>query len=221
MASDPLSYNTTIASYGPGTIGTQSPKRSECPKRSQLFRMDHITRAEYITHLFDDPVGSRRYLDSNRIYTQAVIIATVQAFYAYRLWIITNKNVWITSVVFTVACVGFVLGIADDIYDIADNSDDPAAHTAFVILVASTFMVCDVLISISVFYFLRPARTSVATSARRIVYISNVTINMGFLTTAFALLTVVLYGVPPLQAYAAIPLTFIPKCNCLLVDLMD
>lgn len=104
----------------------------------------------------------------------------VQCFYAWRLWIISRRNVLLVASVILlsasefVSSVGFIFGLRLPAF---------ALRVAFSV----TGVIADLLITGSVYYYLRPNRSGVKRSQTAIQHVVTVTINMGALTSIIAL----------------------------------
>ncbi|KIJ13149.1 hypothetical protein PAXINDRAFT_14047 [Paxillus involutus ATCC 200175] len=117
----------------------------------------------------------------------------VQAFYAHTVWIISGQNRVITFGVIASTTAQLVLGMM-----VLDNT---AGTPMFEILVNSKYLawsafasaICDVMITSSVFYYLRPARTGFIRRGNIIKRLNLVFIQMGLLSFINALALVILY----------------------------
>jgi len=106
----------------------------------------------------------------------------VQAFYAHTVWIISGQNRVITFGVIASTTAQLVLGMM-----VLDNT---AGTPMFEILVNSKYLawsafasaICDVMITSSVFYYLRPARTGFIRRGNIIKRLNLVFIQMGLLS---------------------------------------
>ncbi|EIW81917.1 hypothetical protein CONPUDRAFT_164634 [Coniophora puteana RWD-64-598 SS2] len=139
----------------------------------------------------------------------ASIVFIVQAVYAYRIWIITGRSWMITAAVLVSAIIGLAVSLANDSYVAIQQTISP--HQAMVIVVAVSCMLCDALISVSVFYYLHPKRSGVMRTNPRIYYISTITMNMGLLNFFLSICIVIFSTVPALELYVSTPLAIIPK----------
>ncbi|KAI5989788.1 hypothetical protein F5J12DRAFT_863565 [Pisolithus orientalis] len=104
----------------------------------------------------------------------------VQCFYGWRLWIISGGNVLLVAsvILFSAATflssVGFIFGLELPMF---------ALRAAF----SATGVIADVLITGSVYYYLRPSRYGMKRAETAVQHIVTVTINMGALTSIIAL----------------------------------
>jgi len=104
-----------------------------------------------------------------------VVPYVVQCFYASRLWIMSEKNKLITGAVLVLSTNQLVFGLGMD-FDF--SVPFPPLRVAF----AGSGVLCDMIITGSVYYYLRPSRTGVRRLQNHIQRITTVTINMGVLT---------------------------------------
>ncbi|KAH7928644.1 hypothetical protein BV22DRAFT_196977 [Leucogyrophana mollusca] len=118
----------------------------------------------------------------------------VQSFFAHRVWIISGRNSWITAAVSVTALAQFVLGMicAGDVihtksvavlYDSLRTAGTGAALS----------VVCDILITGSIFFYLRPQRSGIERRVVGIQQLIHVFVNMGLFTCLVSLVTLTLY----------------------------
>ncbi|KAF8556763.1 hypothetical protein OG21DRAFT_1506166 [Imleria badia] len=119
----------------------------------------------------------------------------VQSFYTHRVWIISGRNRYITSAVFVSALAQLVLGLLCT----AGLIHTPTYQVLFTIeyspLAAIASALCDAIITISIMYYLRPARTG-ANRNRRGNYIRKLNaifVQMGLLSFINSLAVAVMY----------------------------
>ncbi|KAI5987840.1 hypothetical protein EDD15DRAFT_2291248, partial [Pisolithus albus] len=104
----------------------------------------------------------------------------VQCFYAWRLWIISGRNVLLVASVIVlsalelVSSLGFIFGL---------TLPGKPLRAVF----SATGVVADVLITGSVYYYLRQGRSGLKRTETAIQHVVIVTINMGALTSIIAL----------------------------------
>ncbi|KAI6038276.1 hypothetical protein EDC04DRAFT_2017345 [Pisolithus marmoratus] len=104
----------------------------------------------------------------------------VQCFYGWRLWIISDRNVLLVASVILlsaaecVSSVAFIFGLELPAF---------ALRAAF----SATGVIADVLITGSVYYYLRPSRFGMRSAQTAFQHVVTVTINMGALTSIIAL----------------------------------
>ncbi|KAH7923540.1 hypothetical protein BV22DRAFT_1130559 [Leucogyrophana mollusca] len=122
-----------------------------------------------------------------------------------------GRNKILTGAIFFLAVTQIVLGSAVMVLGPIDASVSrtPAGSTngndvlaplpSCIMLVASVSAVAaDILVSGSVYFYLRPGRSGVKRTETRIKHLTTVSINMGFLTCAVGITLVVFIGVPKL-----------------------
>ncbi|KIJ68807.1 hypothetical protein HYDPIDRAFT_25062 [Hydnomerulius pinastri MD-312] len=85
---------------------------------------------------------------------QFVIPYIVQCFYGSRLWIMSNKNVLLTGSVLFLSTTQIVFGLGTTF---GLNVPNTPLRTAF----AGTGVLCDLIITGSVYFYLRPSRSGV------------------------------------------------------------
>ncbi|KIK15758.1 hypothetical protein PISMIDRAFT_289060 [Pisolithus microcarpus 441] len=93
----------------------------------------------------------------------------VQSFYAWRLWIISGRNVLLVASVILLSASEFVSSVG--------------LRAVF----SATGVVADMLITGSVYYYLRQGRSGLKRTETAIQHVVTVTINMGALTSIIAL----------------------------------
>ncbi|KAH7922822.1 hypothetical protein BV22DRAFT_630343 [Leucogyrophana mollusca] len=122
------------------------------------------------------------------------ITVLVQSFYAHRVWIISGHNRWITTAVYVTALAQFVFGMmcfenairtrdVTVMYTSLDTGGTGAAISAL----------CDILITSSIFFYLRPQRTGVRRREPTIQRLVHVFVHMGLFTCLVSLITFALY----------------------------
>ncbi|KAH7929664.1 hypothetical protein BV22DRAFT_115902 [Leucogyrophana mollusca] len=122
---------------------------------------------------------------------QFCIPFVAQGFYSHRVWIISNRNVLITVALVLMTITQLVLGLLSVVLLVHDIMSIGTAPYATVALVLS--VPCDALISGTVFFYLRPGRAGVKRTETRIQNITNIFVNMGFLTCITSIATIALY----------------------------
>ncbi|KAF8835322.1 hypothetical protein BDN67DRAFT_975457 [Paxillus ammoniavirescens] len=117
----------------------------------------------------------------------------VQAFYAHRVWIISGHNRVITFGVIAFTTAQFVLGLMV-MGDVARTPTMEAlVNSKYQAWSASASATCDAIITTSVFYYLRPARTGFIRRGNLIKRLNLVFIQMGLLSFINALALTILY----------------------------
>ncbi|KAF8835318.1 hypothetical protein BDN67DRAFT_975444 [Paxillus ammoniavirescens] len=117
----------------------------------------------------------------------------VQLFYAHRVWIISGRNKVITFIVVASTTAQLVFGlmlIAQAIHTPTLEALSTSKNTPWAATASAT---CDAMITSSVFYYLRPARTGVARRGNIISRLNFVFIQMGSLSFINSMAMVVLY----------------------------
>ncbi|KAH7922821.1 hypothetical protein BV22DRAFT_1121229 [Leucogyrophana mollusca] len=118
----------------------------------------------------------------------------VHSFFAHRVWIISGRNSWITAAVSVTALAQFVLGMAcagevirtknvTVLFDALSTAGSSAALS----------VVCDLLITGSIFFYLRPQRSGIKRREATIQRLIYVCVNMGLFTCLGSLVMLTLY----------------------------
>lgn len=104
----------------------------------------------------------------------------VQCFYAWRLWIISGRNVLLVASVILLSASEFVSSVA---FIFGLTLPGKGLRAVF----SATGVVADMLITGSVYYYLRQGRSGLKRTETAIQHVVTVTINMGALTSIIAL----------------------------------
>lgn len=123
------------------------------------------------------------------------IIFAVQCFYAYRVWIITAQNRLITGIICVLATASFVCGMILSGLIISTREPEDLFHTKWSQLASSASALCDAVITGTVWWFLRPARTNNVRSRSRsyLNELLQIFIQMGLFSFIVATTMTVLY----------------------------
>ncbi|KAG2158768.1 uncharacterized protein EDB93DRAFT_564380 [Suillus bovinus] len=116
----------------------------------------------------------------------------VHSFYCHRVWIISDKNIYVTIPIILFAALSYVLGLTV----IPPQKTGAFSNDAILkISAADAFqnVLCDSAISLSVYFYLRPGRSGVRRTDTRIQRITNNFIGMGFLVCLLAIGIFILY----------------------------
>ncbi|KAH7909852.1 hypothetical protein BJ138DRAFT_1154250 [Hygrophoropsis aurantiaca] len=120
----------------------------------------------------------------------------VQSFYAQRIWIISGKNKYLTGSIFFLTTAQIILGTA--LITLGATNTPLTTSTPVMLAGLLAAVVADVLISCSVWFYLRPGRFGIKRTETRIRHLTIVSINMGFLTCAVGIMSVIFVGKPQL-----------------------
>jgi len=145
------------------------------------------------------------------VFLSYFITLVVQLFYGHRVWIISAKNQWLTVTVIASACVSFALGLSCAIFG-AIKGIMVLFTTPLYAGAALVSVVCDVLITGSVIFYLRDGRSGLRRTETLIQHIVVVFVNMGFLTCVVSLLIFVLYMTQGGNYYIGAPTAILSKC---------
>ncbi|KAG1855639.1 hypothetical protein DFJ58DRAFT_785807 [Suillus subalutaceus] len=143
------------------------------------------------------------------------IVFAVQCFYAHRVWIITEYNRLITGIICAFAIAAFVFGtITGGLIFYTRNPVDLFGKK-WCQISAVAGALCDILITGTVWWFLRPARTgNVRSNPNYLNKLTQIFVNMGLFTCIMAIAMVVLYQVQDGglgQFYSALPGSLLAK----------
>ncbi|KIJ58158.1 hypothetical protein HYDPIDRAFT_119891 [Hydnomerulius pinastri MD-312] len=136
-----------------------------------------------------------------------LISSTVQGFYVHRVWIISGRNILLTGLIAAIAIVEFVCtNVAFATWSAPALYSTPWSPRS-----AGASVICDVLITGSVFFYLRASRRGVRRSQNYFRQLTVVFVNMGVLTCMIATSWCLLYLIQGGNYYTAFPTTFICK----------
>ncbi|KAJ6604986.1 hypothetical protein B0H10DRAFT_2077583 [Mycena sp. CBHHK59/15] len=152
-----------------------------------------------------------------------VITSMVQALYIMRVYML-SKNVWLAMLIAFLSVLQLVFGLI--LWgDLTKANSLLALHGTLgqiggsVELAATTL--CDIVISISLWFYLHKGRTGFARTEKIIDRLILYMVNLGLLTSVASLLTLILWLVQP-NSFAFVSLTLIRSklyCNAMLVTL--
>ncbi|KAG2360548.1 hypothetical protein BDR07DRAFT_1461939 [Suillus spraguei] len=128
-------------------------------------------------------------------FTTYWIVFFVQCFYASRVWIITGNNHWITGLICILTIASFVGGLIACSLGLYTRSPEALFTTKWTPMSSFTSALCDVVITGSIWLFMRPARTGNVRRESR-SYISDmmwILINAGLFSCIVAISLTVLY----------------------------
>ncbi|KAF8838413.1 hypothetical protein BDN67DRAFT_971630 [Paxillus ammoniavirescens] len=117
----------------------------------------------------------------------------VQLFYAHRVWIISGRNKVITFMVVASTTAQLVFGLMLIAQAIRTPTLEALSNSKNIPWAATASAACDAIITSSVFYYLRPARTGVARRGDMISRLNFVFVQMGSLSFTNSMAMVVLY----------------------------
>ncbi|KAG2752996.1 hypothetical protein P692DRAFT_20724305, partial [Suillus brevipes Sb2] len=123
------------------------------------------------------------------LFVSATLPFIVQSFYCHRVWIISDKKIYATIPIILFAFSSYVLGLSQ----LAGQQAGAFANDAILKISAAAAIqsiLCDLTISFSVYFYLRPGRTGVRRMDTRIQGITHNFISMGFLVWQVFLLAI-------------------------------
>ncbi|KAG1892745.1 hypothetical protein F4604DRAFT_50887 [Suillus subluteus] len=112
------------------------------------------------------------------IFLNSMISVIVQCFYAYRVWIISDKNWKLTGSVLVIALGQYGIGIATMVTTAAAFFTSPLD-----VPYAAASVICDVMISGSCLFYLRPGRAGVERPSNHMQHLIVVSLQMGVFTS--------------------------------------
>ncbi|KAG0708168.1 hypothetical protein DFH29DRAFT_522228 [Suillus ampliporus] len=141
------------------------------------------------------------------VLASAWIVLAVQCFYAHRVWIITEHNRFITGIICVLAIASFGFGMITSGLMFHTRSPDVLFDTKWSQFAAFADALCDLVITGTVWWFLRPARTGNVRSKSRnyLKPLTQIFVNMGLFSCFVAVTMAVLYQVQNGQFYSAAP----------------
>jgi hypothetical protein len=143
------------------------------------------------------------------------IVFAVQCFYAHRVWIITEYNRLITGIICAFALTAFVFGTITGGLIFYTRNPVNLFGKKWCQVSAVAGALCDILITGTVWWFLRPARTgNVRSKPNYINQLAQIFVNMGLFTCMVAIAMVVPYQVQDGglgQFYSAFPGSLLAK----------
>ncbi|KAG1888134.1 hypothetical protein F4604DRAFT_1899772 [Suillus subluteus] len=147
--------------------------------------------------------------------------STVESFYAHRVWIITEYNRLITGIIVNTnlqcafAIAAFVFGMITGGLIFYTRNPVDLFGKKWCQISAVAGALCDILITGTVWWFLRPARTdNVRSNPNYLNKLTQIFVNMGLFTCIVAIAMVVLYQVQDGglgQFYSALPGSLLAK----------
>ncbi|KAF8429460.1 hypothetical protein L210DRAFT_3563422 [Boletus edulis BED1] len=140
-----------------------------------------------------------------------IVTSVVQCFYAHRIWIISAKNMLLTSLITATTLMNFAFGMISTYVAVSTRSIVDLSSTPWSPRSALMSAVCDVLITGSVFFYLREGRREVPRSQNYFRHLTIVFINMGLFTCLVSVGWCLLYVVRGGQFFIAFPTAFICK----------
>lgn len=150
---------------------------------------------------------------SASIFLTSTISVIVQCFYAYRVWIISDKNWKLAGSVLVTALAQYGLGIATAVTTVQSRSPAVFFTCPFEIPYAAASAICDVMISGSCLFYLRPGRAGVKRSSNHIQHLVVVSVQMAVFTSLIAILWLLLYSIQGTRSWAGFPSAILCKSN--------
>ncbi|KAG2134296.1 hypothetical protein BD769DRAFT_1444329 [Suillus cothurnatus] len=147
------------------------------------------------------------------IFLSSTISFIVQWFYAYRVWIISDKNWKLTGTVLVISLGQYGLGIATMVTTARSRSALVFFTCPYEIPYAVASMVCDVIISGSCLFYLRPGRTGVKRASTHMQHLIVVSLQMGVLTSVVAIVWLLLYVIQATRFWTGFASAILCKTN--------
>ncbi|KIJ13141.1 hypothetical protein PAXINDRAFT_14041 [Paxillus involutus ATCC 200175] len=176
-----LGYTVALASYG-ATIGQLTYYARAFPSDRRLLKILFLVTFMVQVYVPNPLQGVLQYFNS-----------ALDSFYAHTVWIVSGHNRVITFGVIASTTAQLVLGlmvIGDVVHTPTLEALVDSKYQAWSALAGAA---CDIMITSSVFYYLRPARTGFIRRGNIIKRLNLVFIQMGLLTFINALALVILY----------------------------
>ncbi|KAH7920057.1 hypothetical protein BV22DRAFT_1133392 [Leucogyrophana mollusca] len=144
---------------------------------------------------------------------QYFTIFIVQSFYSHRLWIISGHNKSVTGAVLTTAFTQIVLGIWCVLTFIHAGSPSAARITLVTASSAAGLsVICDMVITSSIFFYLRPQRSGIKRLGTSVQQLIDVFVSTGLLTCLASLAVFILLWVPDGQYWLPALTPMLCKC---------
>ncbi|KIK44471.1 hypothetical protein CY34DRAFT_624697 [Suillus luteus UH-Slu-Lm8-n1] len=147
------------------------------------------------------------------IFLSSTITVSVQCFYAHRVCIISDKNWKLTGAVVVTALGQYGLGIAVMVSTAVSRSAIVFFACPFDIPYSAASVVCDVLISGSCLFYLRPGRNGVQHSNNYLQGLLVITLQMGVLTSLVAIVWFMLYFIQGIRYWTGFPAAILCKSH--------
>ncbi|KAG1820455.1 uncharacterized protein BJ212DRAFT_1340233 [Suillus subaureus] len=147
------------------------------------------------------------------IFLSSTISVIVQCFYAYRVWIISDKNRKLTAFVLVTALGQYGLGIATMVTTARSKSAAVFFTCPFEISYAVASAICDVVISGSCLFYLRPGRTGVKRPSNHMQHLVVVSLQMGVFIFLVAIVWLLLYFVQDARYWTGFSSAILCKSN--------
>ncbi|KIJ68842.1 hypothetical protein HYDPIDRAFT_107101 [Hydnomerulius pinastri MD-312] len=153
----------------------------------QIYSMIAIEWWYLVASHHASPLRAMPWELTSNLSLSIIIPFVVQSFYGHRLWIISERNKIITGLVWLLSFSQFLFGMISGFWKTPQST---VIELPFTGLYGFLGLACDLLITSSVYFYLRPGRSEVRRMETRVQQITAVTIHMGALTSTVALVTV-------------------------------
>ncbi|KAG1755972.1 hypothetical protein EDB19DRAFT_445036 [Suillus lakei] len=147
------------------------------------------------------------------IFLSSTISVIVQCFYAYRVWIVSDKNWKLTGSVLVTALGQYGLGIVIMVTTAQTRSAAAFFTSPFEIPYAAASAICDVMISGSCLFYLRPGRTGIKRPSNHMQRLIVVSLQMGVFTSLVAVVWLLLYFTQGARFWTGVPSAILSKSN--------
>ncbi|KAG1874698.1 hypothetical protein DFJ58DRAFT_758309 [Suillus subalutaceus] len=147
------------------------------------------------------------------IFLNSMISVIVQCFYAYRVWIISDKNWKLTGSVLVIALGQYGIGIATIVTTAQSRSAAAFFTSPLEVPYAAASVICDVMISGSFLFYLRPGRAGVKRPSNHMQHLIVVSLQMGVFTSLVAIVWLLLYCIEGARYWIGFPSVILCKSN--------
>ncbi|OAX34106.1 hypothetical protein K503DRAFT_470349 [Rhizopogon vinicolor AM-OR11-026] len=128
-----------------------------------------------------------------------VIAHSAQSFYVYRVWIISGRNYIVTGVVCLVAVVQIMFGLLSAKTAVKSRDLQVMYSSPYPALSAGASSLCDILITISIAYFLR-SRSELRRQENHIRQLKVIFVEIGLMSCIISTLVAVTLSLPDVEA---------------------
>ncbi|KAF8555933.1 hypothetical protein OG21DRAFT_1507159 [Imleria badia] len=142
--------------------------------------------------------------------TAGLVTIGVQMFYCYRVWIVSGKNRIVAGSVAILAGIQLILGATCSGFMITIGTVDILFTNPYLPTSYGASALCDIIITVSMIYYLREGRTGIKRSGNRLKRMMVLFVHMGLLTS-LAAVSISLSYVSKGALWLAVPGEVIPK----------
>ncbi|KAH7906665.1 hypothetical protein BJ138DRAFT_1162095 [Hygrophoropsis aurantiaca] len=144
------------------------------------------------------------------LFLNFVVPSVVQSFYAYRIWIISGRNKMISGMIYTLAAIQMIIGCVVMVFLLFPTLVSPPM---MILGGPIAGVMADLLISTSIYFYLRPNRFGLRRTETWITRLTSVSINMGCLTCALSIMALIIFVVPALEPFVIAIGMIVTRCQ--------